>query len=110
MDPGLLNLGSLILGLTAWGIAVANIAKAGKRSSHHRSARLFLSMTACAVALLLQIIYHYNLVMMQDIAAIYDTTATTAVASSILLIVTISLNTIAFVRGTAAKKLPASED
>lgn len=101
----LLNIGSLIFGSAAWALAGTNVAKAKQSSLEHQTRRSFLSMAACASALLFQIIYHHHLVMIQDIAAIYDTTSTTLVVSCILLIVTISLNTIAFVRTVRSEKL-----
>ena len=56
-----------------------------------------VSISACAVSLCFQIFYTYHLVLIEDWAALMDTTRAVALAASVLVIVTIILNVITMI-------------
>lgn len=91
-----LNVGSLLLGLIAWILPLINLAN-GKKSGYSVKLSLF-SISACATALFFQIYYQYHLVEIEDWAAIMDTTGGVLFVSAILLIGTLLLNTISYIR------------
>lgn len=94
MDAGLLNFGSLILGVVAWIIPV--VAVLGAKQKDKRWLALSISsFSACAIAVCLQIFYTYHLVMIQDWTALMDTVGTMALVSGVLVSVTILLNALA---------------
>ncbi|NYE07576.1 cytochrome c oxidase subunit 4 [Bacillus niacini] len=94
---GILNLGSLILGLIAWILPLINLMRYEKHN--HRKSVVFSisSLSSCAISLCFQIYYYYHLVKSEDWTALMDTTGATVTASIVLLIVTILLNTITLV-------------
>ncbi|MCM3638979.1 hypothetical protein M3152_14845 [Sporosarcina luteola] len=87
---GLLNVGSLVLGLIAWLLPVVSL----MRTTKHRAALSIMSLSACAISLILQIYYNYHLVQIEDWAALMDTIRGVVVAATVLLIGTLLLNTI----------------
>ena len=90
---GLLNLGALVLGLVAWGLAGANLARAYKGHDHgDRAALSIASFSACAVSLCLEFFYTLYLVEIEDWSALMDTTGAMALVASVLVAVTIVLN------------------
>lgn len=90
---GLLNLGSLVLGLIAWTLPVVNLIS--KKHDHKNWVVLsIMSISACAISLCFQIFYNYHLVKIEDWGALMDTMYTVTFASTVLLIVTIILNAI----------------
>lgn len=94
---GLLNLGSLVLGLIAWILPAVNLAKHNK--ANHRNWVVFsvASVSACAISLCMQIFYGNYLVRREDWSALMDTSNAVALVSTILLVVTIVLNAITLV-------------
>ena len=91
---GLLNLGSLVLGLIAWILPVANLIRY-KKYDHRKWVTLsIMSISACAISLCFQIFYNYHLVKIEDWSALMDTTDAVAFVAAVLLIVTIILNAI----------------
>jgi cytochrome c oxidase subunit 4 len=89
---GLLNLGSLLLGLAAWTLPIVKlVSNKGKQSRHILS---FLSMSACSVSICLQIFNTNHLVGIGDWAALMDTSGALVFVVSVLLIITIVLNTL----------------
>lgn len=89
---GLLNLGSLLLGLAAWTLPIVHlISNKGQQSRHILS---FLSMSACAVSVCLQIFYMNHLVVIGDWSALMDTSGALVFVVTVLLIVTIVLNAV----------------
>ena len=90
---GWLNLCSLILGLLAWFLPIFRIARLrhneSRRSLHLTSA---LSLSACALALCLQVFYNHHLVRIEDWSALLDTSRAVAIISAVLLAVTLLLN------------------
>ena len=103
---GLLNLGSLVLGLIAWILPVVNLVRYGKRDQRGWIVLSMMSISACAISLCFQILYQYHLVKIEDWSALMDTTGAVAFVSAALLVVTIVLNTITLVvyRGRASSQ------
>ncbi|ANC77637.1 hypothetical protein ABE65_012855 [Fictibacillus phosphorivorans] len=98
---GLLNVGSLVLGLIALVLPVVNIFLKKNKSWMMFS---IISISACAVSLSFQIFYTYHKVTIEDWSALNDTMYTTAYASAALLLITIILNVMTLVvyRGKTA--------
>ncbi|WP_252504348.1 hypothetical protein [Sporosarcina sp. Marseille-Q4943] len=98
---GLLTVGSLVLGLIAWILPIVNLIGVTK----HWAALSIMSLSACAISLCFQIYYNYHLVRIEDWSALMDTMGAVAVASTVLLIVTLALNTITLIvrRGSIAR-------
>jgi len=94
MGYGLLNLGSLLLGLIAWIFPVINLAKSNKTEHKNWVAFSITSVSACVISLYMQILYGNHLVKIEDWSALMDTSDAVALVSAILLIVTITLNAI----------------
>lgn len=91
MDHGWMNLGSLLLGLTAWGIPVRYFSRR-KPGGDRAGLACVLSMAACAGALFLQILYNKHLAEIQDWSALMDTSGAVAQVSGFLLAVTLILD------------------
>ena len=91
---GLLNLGSLILGLMAWTLPVVNLMRYKKHNNKNWFALSFLSFSACAISICFQIFYIDHLVKIEDWSALMDTSSAVAYVVAVLLIVTILLNAI----------------
>ena len=94
---GLLNFGSLILGLIAWWLPVVALMRYKNREGRNWVTLSIISISACAVSLCFQILYNNHLVQIEDWSALMDTTGTVALVAAVLLIVTIILNTITLV-------------
>lgn len=90
MMVGLLNVGSLVLGLVAWILPVVSLIRVTK----HWAALSIVSMSACAMSLFFQIYYTYHLVRIEDWAALIDTMGAVLVAATVLFTVTLLLNAI----------------
>ncbi|WP_100407624.1 hypothetical protein [Bacillus solitudinis] len=91
---GLLNLGSLVLGLMAWILPIVNLTRDNKQENENWIALSIISISACSISLCFQIFYTYHKVTVEDWGALMDTMYAVAFASAILLIVTIILNAI----------------
>lgn len=91
VGDGWMNLGSLLLGLTAWGIPAVYFSRRKPRGDRAGLACL-LSMAACAGALFLQVLYNKHLVELQDWSALMDTSGAVAWVSALLLAVTLILD------------------
>ncbi|WP_124071715.1 hypothetical protein [Filibacter tadaridae] len=94
---GLLNLGSLVLGLIAWILPVVSLKRYGESDHRKWVALSVMSISACAISLCLQIFYTYHLVKIEDWSALMDTTGAVASVAAVLLIVTILLNAITLI-------------
>ncbi|WP_249872502.1 hypothetical protein [Oceanobacillus saliphilus] len=95
---GLLNLGSLILGLISWILPLIILFRYQKRGSYKNWVVLtMISISACAISLCFQIFNNYYLVKMEDFSALIDITGAVTTASAVLLIVTIILNAITLI-------------
>ncbi|WP_206427986.1 hypothetical protein [Niallia circulans] len=86
---GLLNIGSLVLGLIAWILPATNLMRDKKKVQRNGLMICFLSMGACAISISFQIFYSYYLVKMEDWSAMMDTSGGVVVATAVLLSVTI---------------------
>ena len=96
---GLLNLGSLMLGLIAWIFPVINIKRFLYKKHEHRNWVVFsiMSISACATSLCFQIFYNYYLVKIGDWSALMDIMGAVTFLATGLLIVTITLNLITLI-------------
>lgn len=88
---GYLNVGSLVFGLVAWALPVVSLVK---RKAHDWRVYSIASVSACAVALCLQIFYTDHLVKIEDWSALMDISNAAAKVSAILLAITLVLNAI----------------
>lgn len=100
MGTGWLNIGSFILGLIAWILPVLNLLNKSKFSIKKKCIFLILSISACALALLMQIINSTYLVTIKDWSAIEDTSECVTYMSSALLGGTFILNAISYMVST----------
>lgn len=95
-----LNILSLIMGLLAWGLPLGNLfirnAKRGLFS--------VLSFIACTIALYGQILYTNHLIQINDTIALLDTNDAVVFASRILIIGTIVLNVLPFIKDRLLKQ------
>lgn len=89
----MLNLLSLLLGLSAWGLGLAALVRKESRGLS------LCSCTCCALALLGQLLEIRRRVAAADWAALMDTLPALITAASVLLLVTIILNTLALITG-----------
>ncbi len=89
---GLLNLGSLILGLIAWIVPVISLMRIKKGNNQNYLALSAISFSSCAISLTLQISSISQIVKIQDWTAILDTIDSIVFVSMILVAVTIILN------------------
>jgi cytochrome c oxidase subunit 4 len=96
MGASWLNLGSLALGLIAWILPVVNLMRRNKTDHRHWAVLSITSVSACAVSLCMQLFYTDHLVKIEDWSALMDTSSAVAMVSTLLLVVTILLNTIGF--------------
>jgi len=94
---GLLNLGSLVLGLMAWILPVVNLMRYTKHDNRNWVTLSIMSISACAISLYFQIYYGYYLIKLEDWSALMDTQGTVAFVASVLLIVTLILNAITLI-------------
>ena len=101
-----LNLGSLALGLVAWFLPIINLAKHPKAENKNWIVYSMLSISACALSLLLQIFYQTHLANIGDWSAISDTLRGVAFMSSLLLATTLVLNTIALLKYMKKQQKP----
>ena len=85
----LLNLGSLILGLTAWILPVISLLKRNNSQIEKSMLRCVVSLALCTVALYFQILYSHYLVRISDWSAIMDTSSGVVFISGVLLVVTL---------------------
>lgn len=90
----LLNLASLVLGLVSWALPGWLLARPeGRRKKAGRV--LVLSGTACALALVFQLVYQWHLVAIGDWSALMDTTGAVVKVSMVLVAVTAGLGALA---------------
>lgn len=101
------NFGSIILGLLAWTFGYLAITKTitvkDIRESYICS---IISFGTCILSLLFQFLEIGNRVDMEDLSAIYDTIHAVIFVAKVLIIVTLGLNIIAWVR---ARKIDISK-
>lgn len=90
----MLNLGSLVLGLIAWILPIVNLVLHNKANNRKWVVFSVASVSACAVSLCMQIFYTNHLVKIEDWSALMDTSHAVASVATLLLAVTIILNSI----------------
>ena len=95
IDAGWLNVGSLVFGLIAWGVPVMSFIQYRQADVRRCALYAVVSLSACATALGMQMLYTGHLVKISDWTALLDTYEAVIGVSSILLIVTIIMNSIA---------------
>jgi cytochrome c oxidase subunit 4 len=91
---GLLNLGSIVLGLIAWVLPIANLMRYDKARHRNWAALSMASFSACTVSLCMQIFYGNHLVKIEDWPALMDTSSAVTLVSIILTVVTVILNAV----------------
>ncbi len=94
---GLLNIGSLVLGLIAWILPGVNLMRSEKTGDKNWVTLSIISLSACAISLFFQMYYNYHLVKIEDWSALMDTTGAVLFAAIMLLSVTIILNAITLI-------------
>lgn len=92
-----LMVGSLVLGLVAWTLPSINIVRYKRNYNRNWAIYSITSISICAVAICFQLIYSNHIVKIEDWAALMDTIGTSTVLSIILLISTLTLNTISLI-------------
>lgn len=92
MDYGMLNLGSIILGLVGWAIPVLQLRCMVRGKNGMGRCTHILSMGACGLAIWLQICYDEHLVNIGDWSALMDTIAAVRMISIFLLVSTVLVN------------------
>ena len=95
-----LNILSLIMGLLAWGLPISVLIR--RQTNKHLAA--VLSFAACSIALLGQILYTNHLIQINDTIALLDTNDAVVFASRILIIGTIVLNVLPYIKDRFLKK------
>ncbi len=90
------NIGSIVLGLTAWILPVINIMLVRRNRSWDRGTLAALSLGACAASIWLLHFYTYHKVTIEDWSAVLDTTGAITRVTGVLLIVTLLLNSVTY--------------
>lgn len=96
---GYLNVMSFGMGLLAWGLPLGNLFMRRPKKNLLNA----LSFTACAIALYGQILYTNHLIRIDDVSALLDTNDAVVFASRILIIGTIGLNVLPFIKDRLSK-------
>ncbi|WP_225230524.1 hypothetical protein [Cytobacillus stercorigallinarum] len=97
-----LNIGSLILGVTAWVLPFLHF----NRKQEHATRWVtysFFSFICCGMAILFQLMFQYHLVKIEDFSAMMDTAGFAVFAASVLFGVTIILNMFAWLNDRQTK-------
>lgn len=92
MNYGMLNLGSVLLGLIGWAIPIIHIGRLAKEKRGLGRYAHILSMGACCLAIWFQICYDEHLVHIEDWSALMDTIGGVRTVSIFLLATTLLLN------------------
>ncbi|MCA0985669.1 hypothetical protein [Guptibacillus algicola] len=103
IDYGWLNIGSLVLGLIAWVLPIVTLAREDKLKYKKWVVMSISSFSACGFSLCFQIFYTNHKVVVEDFGALTDTMYAVALASAVLIIVTIVLNVVALNRLSGVK-------
>lgn len=91
----ILNIGSLILGVSAWLLAIFAVTTSKAITSHRNT---ILSFSFCILSLVSQLFEINNRVNIGDYAAIEDTIRAVLIASIVLTFTTIALNIAALLK------------
>lgn len=92
---GMLNIGSLILGVCAWLFAGMAITTSKAHTSYRKT---LVSFSICAISIVLQLFEINRRVLLGDYAAIEDTIRAVLIASVVLVFITIILNFVALAK------------
>lgn len=92
MDYGLLNIGSIVLGVIAFVLPVINLIRYNTSNNQYWFVFTLMSIISCMLSLFMQIFYINHLINIKDWTAIMDTINVVAFASAMLLVATIVLN------------------
>ena len=92
---GLLNLGSLLLGLIAWIVPIISMKLSVKYGIKKRYNSIIVSFGACVTSLCLQFFEINHRVEIEDWSGIMDTIGTLKWVAIILAVITLILNTFA---------------
>lgn len=96
----ILSTGSLILGVSAWLLAIFAVTTSKTITSHRNT---ILSFSFCTLALVLQLLEINNRVNIGDYAAIEDTIRAVLIAAIVLTSITVALNIAALVKAKKKK-------
>lgn len=94
---GLLNIGSLVLGVIALLLPISSLLNTNKQLRNYRLIISSLSLSACAISISFQLFYNHHLVEIEDWSALMDTTSSSVLAVTFLLISTILLNALTII-------------
>lgn len=92
MDYGLLNIGSIILGLIAFILPVINLIRYNTSNNPYWFVFALMSIASCMFSLGMQIFYINYLINIKDWTAIMDTINIVVFSAALLLVATIVLN------------------
>lgn len=95
---GLLNLASLVLGLTAWALPLIALIERKDKNKKRMMKQTGFSFIFCILAIWLQLHYQSYLVSIEDWAALADTADAVVVASNVLIAFTLIFNAMVFKR------------
>lgn len=95
--PSFLNLGSLLLGLTAWIVPILAIKNFGKSEMNNCFRFIIVSFSACVASLCLQLFEINHRIQIQDWSALMDTIGTLIWVAVVLAVITLILNMMALV-------------
>ncbi|PMC34307.1 hypothetical protein CJ195_23775 [Bacillus sp. UMB0899] len=94
---GLLNVGSLLLGLIAWTLPEVNLMREKNYEQKNWIVLSIISLSACAVSLCFKMFYNYHLVKIEDWSALMDTTGAVVSIGAFLLVITLLLNALTLI-------------
>ena len=95
---GLLNLASLAMGLAAWCLPIIGIIR-----NQYGAMISIGSFLFCGLAFLLQMLYQWHLVAIEDWSALMDTAGAVVFVSAFLLVTTTALNCFGAIRNRRSK-------
>lgn len=101
MDYGMLNVGSVALGLIA--LALPVVVLVGKLRTKRGFGCLLISLSCCMVSVFFQLMYNDHLVDIEDWGALMDTSKAAVSISGQLILVTVILNIAAFIKNGESK-------
>ena len=90
-----LNLGSIILGLLAWILPLFAIVRFRKNKDIYCIYMIYISLVSAILSLLFVITYRNHLINIQDLPSLMDTNDTFQLASVVMSVVTIVINSLA---------------
>ncbi|WP_195251611.1 hypothetical protein [Romboutsia sp. 1001713B170207_170306_H8] len=98
MFLGWITKGSILFGLIAVVIPIINLMRQDKAVVNNLGIFSGISISACAISLCMQIFYANHLVNIEDWSALMDILSTVANVSVVLLVATIILNVIVYIK------------